>query len=251
MSGQYVTAAAARPRITASGSQRVTAAILVTGSSAWPGSVKTPGSTRVSRPFTQALVRESSSPGCSRRRMTCSVASRCSITSSCFTTGACGRRPTSTGAAENLWTELEGVTSLWMTPPRGEVTPPGPRRARHAAESSTRGPFDAPRRQAQSSGAMSTLTSILDFFASVKITPLTGVHVRVVATPGHGGVGGVDQPVVGRVEVQPAGAGDPAADPGVRRVRAHQPRLARRRPGGQVAADVPPGQAQDCAARRP
>ena len=29
--------------------------------------------------------------------------------------------------------------------------------------------------QAQSSGAMSTLTFIVDFFASVKMTPLTGV----------------------------------------------------------------------------
>ncbi len=70
---------------------------------------------------------------------------------------------------------LEGVASLWTTPPRGEVTSPGPRRARHAAASCNRGPFDAPRRQAQSSGAMSTLTFILDFFASVKMTPLTGV----------------------------------------------------------------------------
>ena len=50
--------------------------------------------------------------------------------------------------------------------------------------------------------------------------------------------------VVGRIEIEPAVVAGVDADPGVRGIRADQPRSARRRPGQQIAADVAGRQSQ-------
>ena len=77
-------------------------------------------------------------------------------------------------------------------------------------------------------------------------------HVAVVAAPGDGDVAVVGPLVVGRVDREPLArsAGQPStADPGVGGVGADDPLLARRRLGGEVAADVAGGEAVACAGR--
>ena len=74
--------------------------------------------------------------------------------------------------------------------------------------------------------------------------------VAVVASPGEGDVAQVGQDVVGRIEIDPAECRAVDREPGVRRVGADQPRLARRRIGEQIAADVARRAARARAGRR-
>ena len=81
---------------------------------------------------------------------------------------------------------------------------------------------------ASSRDGMSTATRHARSPPSVKITPLQRRDVGVVPAVGDLDVGVVDEPVVGRVDVEPAGPGEHRR-PGVRGVGADQPFPAGRR----------------------
>ena len=68
--------------------------------------------------------------------------------------------------------------------------------------------------------------------------------VPVITAPRDGDVAVAGEEIVRRVSVDPAMTGTPHGEPGVRGIRADQPRLARRRQRLEVAADVARRQAE-------
>src|SRR5690349_8218923 len=67
--------------------------------------------------------------------------------------------------------------------------------------------------------------------------------ISIIPAPGERNVTLERDHVVGRIDVQPTGTGAIGGNPGMRSIRAHQPRMPRRRVGSEVSANVPGGQA--------
>src|SRR5262245_20345796 len=63
-------------------------------------------------------------------------------------------------------------------------------------------------------------------------------HISVIAAPRDRHMAEADDNVVGRIEIDPAVLWTIHGKPGVRRVRPHETRLARRRIGEEIAADI-------------
>ena len=76
-------------------------------------------------------------------------------------------------------------------------------------------------------------------------------HVTVIPAPGERDVTLERNQIIGRIHVQPTGAGAIDRHPGVRSIRAHQPGAPGRRVGPQISAHIPRGAGPTIASTRP